>query len=57
MAEPKKTAPELGNTTFADRRAAREAAEAAGTAPAPAAPRTFRAGLDVEQPTITVVRR
>lgn len=56
---PKQARPAATASTFAERRAAREVAEEAGTISRPARARksTIRAGLHAEQPVITVVPR
>jgi hypothetical protein len=56
MPEEKTSPPPSIATTFAERRAAREAREAIEGKPQKVR-HTLRAGLDVEQPVITVVRR
>lgn len=56
MPEKNISPPPSNATTFAERRAAREAREAIEGKPE-RVPRTLRAGVDVEQPVITVVRR
>ena len=68
MTAPKKTQPATGTVTgstsstgsagtgsnFATRRAEREAREAAGDEPEPYRPRSFRAGVDAENPLLRV---
>jgi hypothetical protein len=56
MPAPKPTEQEGNNSSFASRRAAREAHEAAHGKPEELPPRVLRAGVDAAQPVIEVTR-